>query len=127
MRRVVALTALVLTGVAANALAGTFDPADGPYKGRTGQGAAVYFGVSARTVVNPRYTVVWGSCGRMTAHFPSASAVVDANQHFSIDTGQTVLRGTFIGPRRVEGTVIFRRHPLAGCPRTAVHYSAHHR
>ncbi|HEX2707946.1 MAG TPA: hypothetical protein VHM66_08075 [Solirubrobacterales bacterium] len=124
MRVFFAVAALIVAVSVGSASAAGVEPIEGAYKGTTSQGTSVYFGVSGGTVINPRFTVVWGECGRNTAHYKTASDELDESGHFSIDTGQTVLEGDFVDPDRVEGTAIFRHHRLAGCPRRAVHYTA---
>jgi len=101
------------------------EPVEGAYKGKTTQGLAVYFGVKEGSIVNPRYTVKWGSCGRATQHLPSGRTEIDDAGHFVRDSGQTAIEGTFVAPDLVEGIVLFREHPLAGCPEKAPRFKAH--
>jgi hypothetical protein len=100
-------------------------PVEGAYKGKTTQGQYVYFGVKEGAIVNPRYTVKWGSCGKSTQHLRSGRTEIDEAGHFVRDSGQTAIEGTFVTPTLVEGIALFREHPLAGCPEKAPRFKAH--
>ncbi len=103
------------------------DPTDGGYEGTTAQDLPVFFGVRGRTVTNVKFSVVVGSCGKMTIRWPGAKAEVDESGSFSYDGGQGTFRGQFVTPSRATGTIWLLPHPLAGCPGQTVRYTAHHR
>jgi hypothetical protein len=125
MRLPAFLIALVLAGAVPAANAASVEPLEGAYKGRTAQKLPVYFGVKEGAVVNVRYTVRWGFCGRFTRHNVRAVTPIAANGHFSLAEPQSSIEGDFVEPGVVKGTAIFIEHPLAGCPYRAVPFTAH--
>ena len=124
MRLPTLVVALVLLSGAAAASAAEVEPIEGAYKGKTAQGLPVYFGVEEGAVVNVRYTVRWGYCGKFRRHNRRAINPIDPSGHFSLAEPQSSIEGTFVEPGLVEGTAIFLEHPLAGCPHKEVPFTA---
>lgn len=118
---VLALASVVICG---SSTAAAMEPVDGPYEGKTEQGYVVSFEVKEQAVFDLGFTVKWGFCGPSPVHLKGRSAEVDANGHFLVDEGQWNFDGTFVSPTEVKGTATFLEHPLVGCPKKAVPYTA---
>ncbi len=118
------LAALTLAFAASSVSADGIVPIEAAYKGKTAQKLPVYFGVREGAVVNIRYTVKWGYCGKFMRHERQSVAPIDADGHFLYKESQSEIEGTFVEPGLVEGTATFLEHPLAGCPHKAVPFSA---
>src|SRR5690349_7010940 len=100
------------------------EPVEGPFEGKTETGYAVSFDVKEGGVFDLFFTLEWAYCGPSPVHVRGRFADIDANGHFSIDEGQWNFEGTFVSPTEVQGTATFLNHPLAGCPKEAVPYTA---
>lgn len=111
---------LVWGGTAAAAV----EPVAGPYEGKTETGYVVSFDVQEQGAFDLFFTLEWGYCGPSPVHIKGRFADIDSNGHFSIDEGQWTFDGTFVSPTEVQGTATFLNHPLAGCPKEAVPYTA---
>lgn len=123
------LAAVLALAVGVLAYGGTavaaVEPVAGPFEGKTETGYAVSFEVEERFVSNLAFTLEWGYCGPAPVHLKGRFAEIDPSGHFSIDEGQWNFDGTFVSPAEVQGTATFLNHPLAGCPKEAVPYTAH--
>jgi hypothetical protein len=117
---VLAAGLLLSTGAASAAV----EPAEGPFEGKTQTGYVVSFEVRKRAVFDLRFTLKWGYCGPAPVHFKGRIAEIDPNGHFFVDEGQYNFDGAFVSPTEVQGTATFLEHPLAGCPKEAVPYTA---
>jgi uncharacterized protein DUF4232 len=116
--------ALVAGFLACSSAALAAEPAAGPFEGKTETGYVVSFEVRERAVFELRFTLKWGFCGPAPVHLEGRVAEIDSNGHFFVDEGQYNFDGTFVSPTEVEGTATFLEHPLAGCPKEAVPYTA---
>jgi hypothetical protein len=111
------LCALFMTTGVGLAHAEAVEPVEGGWKGKTGQGLYVYFGVRNGRVVNTRYHFHWGFCGTYGNHVKRASLEIDPAGHWLIaDPRGTSLEGAFVAPNRVEGTVVAVERSLPSCP-----------
>lgn len=128
MRLPRALAALLILSVSILACTGTaaatVEPVEGSFEGKTDTGYVVSFGVKERAVFDLAFTLKWGYCGPAPVHLKGRVAEIDPNGHFFIDEGQWNFDGTFVSPTEVQGTATFLEHPLAGCPKEAVPYTA---
>lgn len=118
------VASLVLCGGSA---VGAVEPLAGPYEGKTEQGYVVSFEVKEGAVFDLAFTVKWAYCGPAPVHLKGRFAEIDPNGHFFVDGGQWNFDGTFVGPAEVQGTATFLQHPLAGCPKEAIPYTARFR
>jgi hypothetical protein len=110
--------------VCAGSASATVEPAEGTFEGRTETGYVVSFEARERSVFDLRFTLEWGFCGPAPVHLKGRFAEIDPDGHFFIDEGQWNFGGAFVSPTEVEGTATFLNHPLAGCPKEAVPYTA---
>ncbi|HET7507628.1 MAG TPA: DUF4232 domain-containing protein [Solirubrobacterales bacterium] len=115
-----ALGVLALGGSAAAAA----EPAEGPFEGKTDTGYVVTFDVREGGVFDLFFTLEWDYCGPAPVHVKGRFADIDPSGHFAIDQGQWNFDGTFVSPTEVQGTATFLNHPLAGCGKEAVPYTA---
>lgn len=118
----IALAVGVTTAIGSAAAA--VEPTEGPYEGKTDTGYVVSFEAKEHAVFNLAFTLKWGFCGPAPVHLKGRFAEIDANGHFFVNEGQWNFEGTFVSPTEVEGTATFLEHPLAGCPKEAVPYTA---
>lgn len=125
MKRVLVLTALVLTLSSASAQAEGVVPVEGSWAGESSDGLPVHFGVEGGNVVNPRFKFSWGFCGTYESNWPGVEFEIDPNGHWKVEDsrGQT-LEATFVAPDRVEGTIVAVERMLPGCPRTEATFTA---
>lgn len=112
----------ILAGGATAAAA--VEPAAGQFEGKTETGYVVSFEAREHSVFDLRFTLQWGYCGPAPVHIKGRFAEVDPEGNFFIDEGQWNFGGTFVTPTEVQGTATFLNHPLAGCPKEAVPYTA---
>jgi hypothetical protein len=122
---VTAIALAIGVATAGGTAAAAVEPAEGPFEGKTDTGYVVSFEAREHSVFNLRFTLEWGFCGPAPVHLKGKFAEVDPDGQFFIDEGQWNFGGTFVSPTDVEGTATFLNHPLAGCPKEAVPYTAH--
>jgi hypothetical protein len=112
------LATLATTLATAGPAGASVFPVEGPWTGKTTDGLAVSFEVSAGNVLNAHFGFKWGFCGA----YESANAntdPIDAEGHWSyLDTRGQTIAGAFVAPDRVEGTVDAVERMLPGCPHT---------
>lgn len=127
VRGFVLLVCVMAMTVAGVARAEVLDPAEGAWKGKTGQGYFIYFGVEAGAVKNVRLTVRDAICGKHESHRRAASLTIDESGHFSgtLVPNRLEIEGTFVTPERVKGTIVsLETTGLPGCLRVAPQFSA---
>src|SRR5271167_2822189 len=121
----VLVAALVFSSGVGLAQARGIEPVEGGWKGETSQGLPVYFGVREGRVINTRYHFHWGFCGVFGSHAKRADLEVDPTGRWSIkDTRGSLIKGAFVAPNLVEGTVLVEGRELPGCPTVAASFVA---
>jgi hypothetical protein len=124
MRRIAALTCVLVLSIAESPRAEESVPVEGPWNATTSAGLPVSFTVSGGQVIDVRYRFRWGFCGSFESAI-KGSAPIEADGHWKYaDSRGPFAEGTFVAPDRAEGTVVAPSRQLPGCPETKATFVA---
>jgi hypothetical protein len=124
MRRIAALSCVLVLASAAPAACADVVLSEGKWHATTSAGLPIAFEVSGGQLLNARFRFRWGFCGSFESAI-KGSVPIEPNGHWKyIDSRGPFAEGTFVAPDRAEGTVVAPGRQLPGCPETKATFVA---